>query len=181
MEKTIYKVGDVLDLKFEKSKSDMQYIARTENKMIVFIDNHIKSKISEEVAKYKISKVFDTKIIVRPLEIFNIGDVLKLELEAPIKGDTLIAHTENGMICLIDKSIKWSFNTGSIWDCEIIKVDETKLIVKPINQISTASANLENAMSKLADCFKKPEAVKKPKITKIYPYMSAVEKKTENK
>jgi len=103
-----------------------------------------------------------------------VGQMLALDMIKSNFGTRPVARTEEGIICLLDKSTKGFFQIGSTWDCEVLVVEEKKLIVAPREIISTVEANDFKVFQKLQAFAKKP-AVKKEKSKINYQFASKIE------
>jgi len=103
-----------------------------------------------------------------------VGQMLALDLVQSNFGSRPVARTEEGIICLLDKNTKGFFQVGSTWDCEVLVVEEKKLIVKPIELLVTVQANEFALLKKLEGISKKAPA-KKEKLKVNYQFSSKIE------
>lgn len=108
-------------------------------------------------------------------DVFKEGDVISVEMHKPEKGKFPIARADNGVICFIAPNTKGYFEYNSTWTAEVIKVDEKKLIIKPVECTMTAAANEFELKKKLQQFSKVPIVRKKAKPQ--YQYHSSTELK----
>lgn len=81
------------------------------------------------------------------------GQALELTMIKGTKGNRPIAYTDEGIICLIDSSAKGFYEYGSTWLCEIKKILEKVIIVKPVEMLASVGANKYAAYQKAQKVF----------------------------
>ncbi|HMA59530.1 MAG TPA: hypothetical protein VKN64_04485 [Halanaerobiales bacterium] len=65
------------------------------------------------------------------------GDEIELVFIKNEKGKRPISRLDNGKICILDRDTKGFFPVGSKWVCQIIKVEDKKVIFAPLYMIAT--------------------------------------------
>jgi hypothetical protein len=110
------------------------------------------------------------------IQKYSNGDLVALEMQKGEFGNRPIARTNEGIICLVDKSAKGYYPYGSIWTCKVVEVSEKKLIVCPLELCKSAAANAFEAAEKARIAFGKSKQITKNKSVRHFPFKSQQEK-----
>lgn len=84
---------------------------------------------------------------------FKIDEVISVTLVKPKTKAFPIGKTDKGVTCLISRQIKKkNYDYNSVWDCKIVKISKSCLIIEPLLQTKSAkeaSAELEDSLARL--------------------------------
>lgn len=106
-------------------------------------------------------------------KVYEVEEEVILQMLPSSKSKKPICRIDDGLICIIDFKAKGFFPYYSKWNCKIVSVAENKLIIEPLECVSSSSNEKFIIEEKLKQL--KTEKVKKEKVVKKYQYLSKQE------